>query len=205
MKEKNLNEHVSKGLSFEIKSVDTEKRTIVAYGSAFGVKDSHGDIILKGAFAGNIGKSILFLNAHNSSDSTNVLGVIKTLEEDEFGLKFEVEIADTTKGNDILQLYKIGVPYQHSIGGYYGKGPDAVTYDDSQGAWLVKSFDLREISVVPFGSNSQTNVVAIKTEQEQNELQDIQKRLKALEESVNKSIVTPIFNITKLKNLLNNE
>lgn len=216
MNEKNLNTKVYKATgSFDVKEIKEEERTIVAYGSAFGVKDSHSDIVVKGAFAGSIDKKILFLNAHDKYDTTNVLGVINKMEEDDFGLRFEVKIVDTPAGNTILELYKSGVPLQHSIGGFYGKGADAVSYDQDQGAYIVKSFDLMEISVVPFGSNPKTPLVAIK--EEGTEVEALKVKLAKLEERFN-SFITPKeettkepeqeqksndFDIEKFKNLLN--
>lgn len=218
MNEKNLNTKVYKATgTFDVKEIKEQERTIVAYGSAFGVKDSHSDIVVKGAFAGSIDKKILFLNAHGKWDTTNVLGVISKMEEDDFGLRFEVKIVDTPAGNTILELYKSGVPLQHSIGGYYGKGADAVSYDQDQGAYIVKSFDLMEISVVPFGSNPKTPLVAIK--EEGNEVEALKVKLANLEERFNSFIApkeddTPEetiqeqksndFDIDKFKNLLSN-
>jgi len=192
---KDLSVHVDKSFSADldliVKSVDKEKRTIVAYGSSWNIKDSHGDIMQRGAFKNAIGKTILFLNSHNRYDATQILGAITKMEEDDFGLRFEAKIVEGVNGDHILNLYKEGVPLQHSIGGYYGKSENAVVYDDKVNAYLINEFDLKEISVVPFGSNPNTPAVEVKAEQQEieklkKEIDSLKKELESLKQENNK-------------------
>lgn len=199
---KDLTKTVQKDVQgeFIVKSVDVEKRTIVAYGSSFGTVDSHNDRVLKGAFSESISTKkgqILFLNAHNRYDTTNILGVISEIKEDDFGLLFEVQIADTQKGNDILELYKAGVPLQHSIGGNYIEG--GFKFNETDGVWDITKFDLSEISVVPFGSNSKTPLVTIKEEEDSTVLgalkQENEKLLNEIQKLKNEILINQIKQI----------
>jgi len=192
---KDLSVHVDKGFSANfdliVKSVDTEKRIVVGYASSWDIKDSHGDSMQRGAFKNSITNSIAFINSHKHSDATQALGPVLKMEEDDFGLRFEAQIAEGAIGDHILNLYKIKTPLQHSIGGYYGKSENAVVYDDKVNAYLINEFDLQEISVVIFGSNRNTPAVEVKAELQEidklkQEIHSLKEELESLKQENNK-------------------
>lgn len=78
--------------------------------------DSDGDIIRRGAYKKTIkenGDRVRYIYQHNMAQP---LGKMNMLEEDDKGLMFEAEIADTTLGNDVYELLKMGVITENSVG-----------------------------------------------------------------------------------------
>ena len=142
--------------------VDVPGRRICGYFAAFGNKDADGDIIVPGAFAKSISERgpraakprILFLRDH---DSAKVLGRVDVLREDEKGLYFEAQIANTQLGDETLELYKMGALTEHSIGFQTVKS----RYDSKEKTNYLEELKLWEGSVVAWGSNEQTPLVGI--------------------------------------------
>lgn len=110
-----------KSLAGSIKAVDTEKRIISGYFSAFNVVDSYGDVVMPGAFAKTIAEQgpksrqprIKHLLNH---DVSQPLGKIIELKEDAYGLYYESEIGSHSLGEDFLKMVDSGLITEHSIG-----------------------------------------------------------------------------------------
>ncbi|HJC99946.1 MAG TPA: HK97 family phage prohead protease [Candidatus Dwaynia gallinarum] len=145
--------------SFEITyraKKDSEKKVIQGYAVVF---DSWTDIsswgeiwkecIRKGAFTQSLKKnSILALYNH---DFNNVLArkdVNMKLVEDDKGLYFEIELPDTTQGNDLYELIDKGIVNQCSFSGYVRKN---LWSEDNGGNVLreILEIDLIEITITP--------------------------------------------------------
>ena len=145
--------------SFEITyraKKDSEKKVIQGYAVVF---DSWTDIsswgeiwkecIRKGAFTQSLKEnSILALYNH---DFNNVLArkdVNMKLVEDDKGLYFEIELPDTTKGNDLYELIDKGIVNQCSFSGYVRKN---LWSEDNGGNVLreILEIDLIEITITP--------------------------------------------------------
>lgn len=102
------------------RDVDVAGRRIVGYFSAFDSKDSDGDIIRKGAYAKTIAErgpngtgQILHLLDH---DRFKAVGKIKSLEEDNYGLKFESQMGRHQTAVDYLLMAEDGIIQSHSVG-----------------------------------------------------------------------------------------
>ena len=145
--------------SFEITyraKKDSEKKVIQGYAVVF---DSWTDIsswgeiwkecIRKGAFTQSLKEnSILALYNH---DFNNVLArkdVNMKLVEDNKGLYFEIELPDTTQGNDLYELIDKGIVNQCSFSGYVRKN---LWSEDNGGNVLreILEIDLIEITITP--------------------------------------------------------
>ena len=145
--------------SFEITyraKKDSEKKVIQGYAVVF---DSWTDIsswgeiwkecIRKGAFTQSLKEnSILALYNH---DFNNVLArkdVNMKLVEDDKGLYFEIELPDTTQGNDLYELIDKGIVNQCSFSGYVRKN---LWSEDNGGNVLreILEIDLIEITITP--------------------------------------------------------
>ena len=145
--------------SFEItyrSKKDNNKKIIQGYAVVF---DSWTDIsswgeiwkecIRKGAFTQSLKKnSILALYNH---DFNNVLArkdVNMKLVEDDKGLYFEIELPDTTQGNDLYELIDKGIVNQCSFSGYVRKN---LWSEDNGGNVLreILEIDLIEITITP--------------------------------------------------------
>ncbi|TDR35469.1 HK97 family phage prohead protease [Aquamicrobium defluvii] len=127
-----------------------EGRKLIGYAAVFDqetrIADFH-EVIRRGAFSGSLadGKDKLALVDH---DSGKVLARTKSgtlrLHEDERGLRFEIDLPETTLGRDILALASRG-----DLGG----ASFAFTVPDGGEAWSgdkreLRSVVLHEISVV---------------------------------------------------------
>jgi len=132
---------------------------VVLYASGFGNKDSHGDIIVKGAYAKTIkergpagSNRIKHLNMHWWDE---LLGVPLELTEDEKGLRVVSKISKTRRGLDALLLYQDGVITEHSV------GIDVLNRDEDDQAIILEA-RLWEYSSVTWGANSLTPTVSVK-------------------------------------------
>ena len=150
-----------------LKDVDVKGRTVTGYFSAFGSKDSDGDIITPGAFLKSISENgpagsnrIQFLWQH---DVTMPMGKPSILKEDPYGLYFEAKVANTTWGNNALSLYDAGVINEHSIGFQTIQSSDKGTHNE------LTELKLYEGSAVTFGANPNTPFTGMKSEQQKNE------------------------------------
>ena len=135
-------------------------RIITGYLSSFGNIDSDNDIMAKGAFAKSIAErknDIFFLNQH---DWRQPLAKFNVLMEDEKGLYFESEpIANTSYGNDVIELYKSGIVAEHSVGFQTIKSD----YDQKSNIRTIQEVKLFEGSAVTLGANSDTPFLGIKS------------------------------------------
>jgi len=84
--------------NFLIKAVGLENTIISGYASVFNIVDSQNDIVQKGAFEDTKPENIKLLWQH---DTLKPIGIIKSLYEDDYGLKIQAEI-----NNRILLLVK---------------------------------------------------------------------------------------------------
>lgn len=149
--------------SLEVKSdqEDDEFLTISGYGAVFGNVDSHGDVIMPGAFKDSLatGRKVKMLWQH---DPSQPIGAWDTLREDENGLYMSGRISKkAAKGGEIAALVKMGAIEGLSIG--YRVFPEGYSYDD-QNRKLTK-LDLWETSVVTFPSNEMAGIYAMKSEE----------------------------------------
>jgi len=149
-----------KSFTGELKDLDTSKRIVTGYLSAFDNKDHDGDIIVKGAFSKSINerkKDIFFLNQHNWAQPH---GKFNVLREDSKGLYFEsAPLVDTTYSSDLLKLYDAGIVKEHSIGFVTMQSEN----DTKSNARMLTELKLFEGSNVTLGANSNTPFTGMKS------------------------------------------
>jgi len=160
---------------FEIKDLDDSKREVAVYLSKFDNMDSDMDIIKKGAFKKSIGergpmsssnRKIAFLRHH---DWQKQIGKFITLEEDDFGLFAVGRLGTSTQGEDAYRDYSEGIILEHSIGFQYIADKSRFVEDlslPSKGFYEINELKLYEGSAVTFGSNEETNVIAVKSQED---------------------------------------
>lgn len=156
-----------------------ESRTISGYAAVFGNRDRAGDILLRGCFAKSIQErgpesksngKILLLWQHETSEP---IGRITVLREDEKGLYFEAVIDEIEIGDRCIKQLESGTLNQFSIGfSYVG---DAIKYDEEQDAWLVGEVKLYEISVVSIAANPETEFLGMKASEQEDAEQELRK------------------------------
>ncbi len=141
--------------------VKMQSRTVTGYFSRFGNVDSDGDVLVKGAFTKTIkergvdGANLILHLADHRLDTGNILGKPKLWEAEDGGM-FETTISDTTKGNDILKLYRDGVINQHSF------GFKTVRKSQKSGYNEISEVMIYEVSTVALGANSLTPFTGFK-------------------------------------------
>lgn len=148
-------------LSLNVKDISV--RTVTVYASAFGNKDSDGDIVMPGAFAKTLRENgpesskprIKHLWQHSTWD---LIGKPTRMEEDSKGLLATSEIAKTRLGDDALALYDLNL-LEHSIGYRVVKS----YRDESTQTTQLTELQLWEYSSVTWGSNDNTPLVAMKS------------------------------------------
>lgn len=156
--------HLTKGINFELKDVDTSGRRVKFAAAKFGNVDSDGDVILRGAFAKSIkergplsegNRKIKHLRYH---DFEHEIGIIKSIEETHDHLLVESDLGRSSKGEDAFLDYQDGIITEHSIG--FMLIQDKINFNDS-GIRELKEVMLMETSAVTFGANSETPVFGV--------------------------------------------
>lgn len=149
------------GTDAEVKDVDRKRNIVEVYYAAW-TKDAADDRFQRGAFEESIKKygpqadnqRIVQLNQHSVFEP---VGRPVKMVEDEHGLKSQTLIAETSLGEDILELYAAGVLTEHSVG---FKRLEEEQTDD--GVNIIKKALLLEGSNVTWGANSDTPFVGFK-------------------------------------------
>lgn len=145
-----------------IKSV-SETGEFEGYGSIFGNKDSHGDIVLSGAFQKSLeqwqekGRYPALLWQHNMNEP---IGIYTEMREDEQGLYVKGQLlidADPLAKRAHAHM-KAGSLSGMSIGYILNDWE----YSGDKEAWLLKEIDLWEVSLVTFPSNEAARISNVK-------------------------------------------
>ena len=144
-------------LPLKIKAVD-DSGTFSGYGSVFGVKDSHEDIVVKGAFVESLKKrNPVMLWQH---DSREPIGVYTKVEEDDHGLYVEGKLLIDS---DPLAARAHGLLKENGLNGLsIGFNLKDWEYDAGKEAYMLKEIALYEISLVTFPSNEDARVQNVK-------------------------------------------
>lgn len=134
------------------------------YGSVFGNKDSHDDIVVAGAFAKSLsdwaskGRFPAMLWQHNMQEP---IGVYTEMKEDENGLyvKGKLLIDDDPLAKRAHAHMKAG-----SLGGLsIGYRLDDWEYDSEKDAFILKEINLWEVSLVTFPANDEARISNVKS------------------------------------------
>lgn len=169
---------------------DSSVGYIKAYASVFDNVDRHGDVLRKGAFAETIeewqksGNSIPLLYGHDFSDPFANIGTVKSVVEDDHGLLIEATLdLDNAKAKQVHRLLKEKRLTQMSYAFDVLEASPAKV-DDTEVYEITKAH-LHEVSVVPIGANSATEVLAVKAAGDdvvpRAEFDTLVERVKALE------------------------
>lgn len=135
---------------------DGSSRTFSGYGSVFGVLDSYGDIVAKGAFAASLKKRRpKMLWQH---DPTMPIGVWEEVREDAIGLFMRGRLAETAEGDRAYELLKMDALAGLSIGFRTIKS----SFDEATGIRTLTEVELWEVSLVTFPANEVAVVSAVK-------------------------------------------
>jgi HK97 family phage prohead protease len=150
-------------IELKLASSDLKAGIVSGYGSVFGLRDRHGDIVEAGAFA----SSLVDHKAKNqmpamlwSHDPERPIGVWQTAVEDRHGLKLTGQLnLDTQDGREARSLLLQGAFNGLSIG--YRVPPGGASIDRT-GTRRLKSVELWEVSLVTFPSNEAARIDGVK-------------------------------------------
>lgn len=134
----------------------SEDRVIKGYAIVWGVKNSHDEIVLKGATLNSLNargvgatkNKIAFLKHHRMDTP---IAKINVLQEDNYGLYFEAEIIKTPLGDETIEEINAEVLRQLSYGFSYIW--DKTEYDSEEDAYILREIKLYEISLVTLSSD----------------------------------------------------
>lgn len=147
-----------------ISDVDTKKGIVSGYFSKFDNIDYGGDIIRRGSFSKTIQENgpqslrprIKHLQNH---DITQPLGLILSLQEDNYGLAYESKIGSHTLGQDFVKMVDSGLITEHSIGYKVIKGNKM-----KDGGIDITEIKLWEgSSLTAWGANPMTPITSMKS------------------------------------------
>lgn len=153
------------------------------YGSVFGVEDSYGDVVVRGAFTASLerwaakGRLPALLWQHNMSEP---IGVYTEMREDETGLYVKGRLLIDA---DPLAKRAHGHMKAGSLSGLsIGYMLDDYEYEKEKGIWILKAIDLWEVSLVTFPANDEARISDVKSLLERGETPPPSKVEKALRE-----------------------
>lgn len=161
-----------------LKELD-DKGVVTFYFSAFGNKDSDGDVTLPGAFKKTISENKARIRHFKNHRSDQTPGVIQEIGEDSFGAWARSQlILGTQLGRDTYEEYKAGAIKEHSFGYEYVKWNDEQDPDTRQRTRTVTEYKLWEVSSLnSWGANPMTYVIDVKNEKDMLEYFDVLLRL----------------------------
>lgn len=155
----------TKSMPFEYKA-NAEKREFEGYASTY-KKDLVGDQVMAGAYKKTLQEGLPANKIKILYQHSEPLGLPLEMYEDSKGLYVRGKIANTQLGNDVIELMKMGVLNEMSIG--YDVIQDEISEDG--GTRLLRELKLYEVSVVTFGANPDTSINSVKSLSFLNELQ----------------------------------
>jgi HK97 family phage prohead protease len=140
---------------------EEEKRTLVGYAAVFNSDTDIGgwwvERIAPGAFADSIGGDVRALVDH---DMGRVIGRTKSgtlrLAEDDKGLRIEIDVPNTTDGNDLWELVERGDISGMSFGFHVTKQEWDETIDPP--VRTIQAIDLIEVSAVAWPAYDDTEI-----------------------------------------------
>lgn len=161
--------------ALQIKSVN-DAGEFSAYGSVFDVKDSYGDIVVRGAFERSLAawkekaRFPAMLWQHKADEP---IGAYTRMEEDDRGLYVEGKLLVNA---DPLAKRAHAHMMAGSISGLsigYSLSDDGWTWDKDKRAYILKEINLWEVSLVTFPANDAARVQTVKSALAAGELPDV--------------------------------
>ena len=155
--------------SFELKAAEDGSGIVEGYASTWTTTpDSYGDIVIKGAFKETLEKRAKtghpFPLCFNH-DLDQIIGAVKSIEEDDFGLKISASFLNSALAQEKRELVKEGIVWQFSFA-YNILESEPPTSEEKKAGILQKltKLDLFEVSLVPIPANQTAIVTEIKGE-----------------------------------------
>ena len=142
---------------------------IVAYASTFDrIPDAYGDVVAKGAFAGSIrriqesGNNLPLLYGHVMDDPANIIGTVKSMEEDDHGLLIRADF--DMENPNAQQVHRAVLAKAITKLSFAFTVLDAadVRLEDGTQVRELRELEIYEVSLVVVPANPRAQVVAAK-------------------------------------------
>lgn len=156
-------------VNLEFRKTDIENRKIEGYAAVFDEKytqmyDEYGGVyyerVRPGAFKESLEKAnVCMLVNHDWSRIVGRMGSNLRLEEDEAGLRFELDVPNTTDGNDLLENVRLGIIKGCSFGFYIERKTTRWSAEWEYFQDLDK-VELLEITATPIPAYESTSISA---------------------------------------------
>ena len=183
-----VNPHVMRTKAFDATfKAAAEDGTFSGYGSVFGVEDSYGEAVAKGAFVDTLAslvKNNRTLPALWQHQGANPIGNWTQLAEDDVGLAGDGQLwlAEAPLAKIAYKGMKTRSITGLSIG-YYVKAYEVSEVDDDDYLITLTAVDLVEISVVTSPANDEARVEAVKSKLARGEMPSLAEVEKYLREA----------------------
>lgn len=161
-------------VTLQIRNSNLEERKIEGYAAVFGdnytkLTDRWGDVffekISRGAFLktlANTERDKFMLINHDWNKVVGRTNSNLTLEEDEHGLKFSLEVPNTNDGNDLLENVRLGLIQGCSFG--FNIVNSITRWDDDWTFYRdITEVDLYEVTATPIPAYSDTEITAARS------------------------------------------
>jgi HK97 family phage prohead protease len=199
----------TKQVSVDVKAVGDAGR-FSAYAAVFDNVDSHGDVIVKGAFAEWLGGTaggadVAVYWGHRMDDPFLNIGATVSAVEDDRGLLVDVQLdLDSASGAQVFKLLAEKRVRQMSF-----------AFDVLEAGWVdrveaeggsfyeLRKLFVHEVSVVPVGANRETEILTVKSAL--GAVEDGLKSGKALPESDRVELVAAVKSLTAALGEVQNE
>lgn len=196
------NKHFTPLVETKLQNGEEGGYTFSGYGAVFGNEDSHGDIIVKGAFSDFIKrveageeKYPMLMFGHKHRDLP--IGKITSMKEDAYGLLITAEL---TKGLSVAEDVRAALVHGTIDGLSIGYYTITATNDFDKGIRYLEALDLLEISVVTVPSNDETRIdlASVKHDLDNAEtLKEVEKLLKqkGFTNAESKSVISNVYRL----------
>lgn len=147
----------------------------IGYASVFGNIDSYGDVVMPGAFDADLaaweakGDPIPLLFGHNMSDPDFNLGHLLSATPDDIGLKVHAQLdLENPKSKQTYRLLKgrrinqMSFAYDILAAGWEVRPREGGKDGETEEFFALKELRIHEVSVVPLGANSETEILDVK-------------------------------------------
>lgn len=182
--------------ALDIKALDDSEGIVEGWASTYSV-DQGGDRVMKDAFKDSLGKARredrrITMNWNHNPDEP--IGLWEHISEEAKGLFVRGRLLKDAvrRAGEVYALLKAGAINGLSIG--YRIPPGGAEHDKKTGVTLLKTIDLREISLVGMPMNVEARVVSVKTMLEAGQMPSLREFEDFLRESggFSKSLATAI-------------
>ncbi len=156
-------------INLEFRSIDIEKRKLIGYAATFKeeytkLTDRWGEVFYErvrpGAFKKSLSeRDVFMLINHDWNKVVGRTGSNLTLEEDEKGLRFELDVPVTTDGNDLLENVRNGLIQGCSFG--FNIKNQTTRWDDNWTFYRdIDEVELFEVTATPIPAYADTEISA---------------------------------------------